>query len=128
LQLLIENVSSAPFNSVDEILQLLQKIPNAKITLDIGHANCNHELEKFLNIFKNRIGHIHLHDNAGDYDHLFYADKNKFEEILTQIKLLNYDGTILLETFSIMQDGKNVSQEFLEIKDLHSGQLRMIRI
>jgi len=127
LQLLIENVSSAPFNFARELSQLLEKIPNAKITLDIGHANRNKELDKFLEIFKNRIGHIHLHHNVGNSDHLFYTDKGKIDAILARIKSFDYDDTILLETFSIVQDGKNVSQEFPEIKKLHIGQLEYVQ-
>jgi predicted transcriptional regulator len=55
---------------------------------------------------------------------LFYEDGSKLEEILSKIKSFGYDGTVLLETFSIMREGKNVSQEFTEIKKLHIEQLR----
>jgi sugar phosphate isomerase/epimerase len=126
MQLLIENVSSTPFNLATDIEKLVKKIPNAKITLDIGHANINNELDKFIANFKSRIGHIHLHDNVGKADHLFFSDRNKLEAVIATIKTLGYDDTILLETFSIMQDDKNASQEFAEIKELHLGQLKMI--
>jgi sugar phosphate isomerase/epimerase len=126
MQLLIENVSSAPFNVASDIEKLVEKIPNAKITLDIGHANINNELDKFIAILKSKIEHIHLHDNVGKADHLFFSDKNKLNDVISEIKSLGYDDTILLETFSIMQDNKNISQEFAEIKELHLGQLKMI--
>ncbi len=126
MQLLIENVSSAPYNSADNILKLLEKIPNANITLDIGHANRISELNKFIDIFSGKIGHIHLHDNIGDFDHLFYDNQAKVDGIISKLNSIGYDGTILLETFSIMKDGKNTSQEFEEIKELHIEQLKKI--
>jgi len=127
MQLLIENVSSAPYNSADNILKLLEKIPNANVTLDIGHANRISEVDKFIDIFKNRIGHIHLHDNIGDSDHIFYDNQSKIDEIFSKLNLTGYDGTALLETFSIMKDSKNTSQEFEEIKELHIEQLKKIK-
>lgn len=127
MELLIENVSSSPYNSSDIILKLLEKIPNANITLDVGHANRIFELDKFIDILKTRIGHIHLHDNMGNFDHLFYEDKSRLNTVLNKIKLIGYDDTILLETFSIMDGGKNASQEFSEIKKLHIKQLEKIR-
>ncbi len=126
MQLLIENVSSTPFNLAKDIKKLVEEIPNAKITLDIGHANINNELDNFMASFKLKIGHIHLHDNVGKADHLFFSDKGKLKDMVATIKSLDYDDTILLETFSIMQDNKNASQEFAEIKELHLGQLKMI--
>lgn len=127
MQLLIENVSSAPYNSADNILKLLEKIPNANITLDIGHASRIFELNKFIDIFSGKIGHIHLHDNIGDSDHLFYDNKAKIDGIFSKLNSTGYDGTILLETFSIIKDGKNTSQKFEEIKELHIGQLNKIK-
>lgn len=127
MQLLIENVSSAPYNSAGNILKLLEKIPDANITLDVGHANRISELNKFIDIFSGKIGHIHLHDNIGDSDHLFYDSQVKVDGIFSKLNSTGYDGTMLLETFSIMKDGKNTSQEFEEIKELHIEQLKKIK-
>ena len=127
MKLLIENVSSPPYNSSDTILKLLEKIPNTKIALDVGHANRIFELDKFINSFKEKIGHIHLHNNIGHADHLFYKNQTKIDAILSKIKSFGYDGTVLLETFSIMRDNKNVSQKFSEIKKLHIEQLEKIK-
>jgi len=127
MRLLIENISSTPYNSADNISKLLEKISNAKITLDVGHANRISELNKFIDIFKDKIGHIHLHDNFGDSDHLFYQDQSKIDEIFSKINSVGYEGTVLLETFSIMKDGNNSSQEFEEIKELHIEQLKKIK-
>jgi sugar phosphate isomerase/epimerase len=127
LELLIENVSGAPYNSAENILKLLEQIPTANLTLDIGHANRNGELDKFMEIPKPRIYHIHLHDNVGNSDHLFYESKGKLQEIILKIKSFGYDGTVLLETFSVMKNSINASQELPIIKELHIEQLQKIR-
>jgi len=126
IKLLIENVSSPPYNSADTISKLLEKIPDAKLTLDIGHANRNFELDKFIEKYKTKIEHIHLHYNIGNYDHLFFADTEKLEKMISKIESFGYDGTVLLETFSVIRDDKNISQEFPEIKKLHIEQLKKI--
>lgn len=124
MELLIENVSSAPYNTAAAISGLLEKIPGANITLDMGHANKIFELDKFIETFGAKIKHIHLHDNTGNFDHAFYKEQDKFNKIFSQIKSLGYNGTILLETFSIIQNDENVSQEFPELKTLHLKQLK----
>jgi sugar phosphate isomerase/epimerase len=127
LQLLIENVSKAPYNSADNLLKIIENIPGAKITLDIGHANRINEVDKFLKQFQNQIGHVHLHDNLGDLDHIFYDDHAKLKAILAKISSFGYDNTVLMETFSIMKDNQNTSQEFPELQGLHIKQLELIK-
>ncbi len=125
--LLIENVSSRPYNSANMIAELLEKIPNANITLDTGHANRISELDKFIDSLNKKISHIHIHDNIGNSEHLFFEDQNRLNGMFSKIRSFGYDGTILLETFSIMENGKNVSQEFPEIKKLHIKQLGKVK-
>lgn len=126
-ELLIENISKAPFNSAQNMSELFEKISAYKFTFDVGHANRISETDKFIEIFSNRIKHIHLHDNIGDLDHIFFEDTQKLDQVFRKIKSFGYDGTILLETFSIYKNNKNYSQEFEEIKELHLKQLEMIK-
>jgi len=59
---------------------------------------------------------------------LIFFNSNKFKiDTIFKIKSFGYNDTILLETFSIMRDGKNVSQEFPEIRELHIEQLIKIK-
>jgi len=126
MQLLIENVTREPYNLSDTIKNLLDKIPDAKLTLDIGHANKSSELEKFIDSLGSKIGHIHMHDNIGQADHLFFDNADKLKNIISKIKSFGYDDTILMETFSIMKNNKNESQEFEPIKEQHIKQLEII--
>ena len=128
LILLIENVSGAPYNKAEAMAQLAALVPGAKITLDIGHANRNLELENFMESLKSKVGHIHLHDNIGTMDHVFFTDKTRLNKMIDAIKSIGYDDTVLMETFSVMKNGANESQESLEdIKKLHIEQLKLIK-
>lgn len=44
-----------------------------------------------------------------------------------KIKLTDYNDTIPLETFSVMKNKSNESQEFQSIKKLHIKQLEIIK-
>lgn len=127
LDLLIENVSSLPYSSADSISKLLEKISNIGLTLDIGHANINSELDEFIKNLASKIRHIHLHYNIENFDHLFYNEKEELNQIFSKINSFGYNETILLETFSIIEDNKSVLQEFPEIKELHIEQLKKIK-
>ncbi|MFH1328528.1 MAG: sugar phosphate isomerase/epimerase family protein [Candidatus Bathyarchaeota archaeon] len=41
---------------------------DVKLTLDTGHAHTFGQLEIFLERFKNKIVHVHIHDNDGSFD------------------------------------------------------------
>lgn len=97
LQLLIENVSFAPFSLADSIFKIIEKVPGAKITFDVGHANRNLELDKFISVFNGKIGHIHLHDNNGLLDHLFYEDEAKLGGAISKIKSFGHDECLVLD-------------------------------
>ena len=127
LDLLIENVTKSPFNAAETISELLEKIPNAGLTLDIRHANKFSELDKFIELLGSKIRHIHLHDNVGDFDHMFYDDQERLSVALSKIKSFDYNGTVLLETFSVKSGNKNVSQEFPEIMKLHIEQIKKLK-
>lgn len=127
LALLIENISSAPYNSATAIKELLDKIPLGRLTLDVGHANRILELDNFFRAFPGQIEHVHLHDNTGEADHQFYEDQERLSKALLKLKSIGYDGTVLLETFSVARNGLNVSQELPEIQNMHIEQLKKIK-
>lgn len=129
IELLIENITNSPFNKASNLAKLIDNIPNVGMTLDIGHANktSKSELSKFLKNFKSKIKHIHIHDNIGKFDHLFFNDPNRLKRIFTKIKSINYNGTILLETFAVIKNNQYVSLDFSEIKNRHIKQLEMVK-
>ena len=61
-------------------------------------------------------------------DHVFFTDKTRLNKMIDAIKSIGYDDTVLMETFSVMKNGANESQESLEdIKKLHIEQLKLIK-
>jgi len=124
-QLLIENISTPPFDKASNLAKLADEIPNVGITLDVGHANkvSKTELNNFLKKCESKIKHIHLHDNVGKFDHLFFANQTKLKETLAKISSIGYDGTVTMETFAVLEKNRYVSLDFSEIKKLHVKQL-----
>lgn len=110
INLLIENMNRPPFNNSSGIKYLLKNIPFLGFTLDVGHANrfSKSELNKFLK-FNKKIKHIHLHYNFGKLDHLFFNNKIKLKKIIKKIKSAHYNGSITLESFSILKNKKSIS-------------------
>jgi sugar phosphate isomerase/epimerase len=53
---------------VEEFQELANEDLQLFITLDVGHANTVSQLQTFLEFMKDRILHIHLHDNNGSND------------------------------------------------------------
>ena len=128
LQLLIENASSEPFNKATNLAKLIKNIPNLGITLDVGHANRTSRIEfnNFLRKFGSKIKHIHLHDNVGGFDHLFFLDKNKLKRIITKINSIDYNGTVTLEMFAFLKNEQYISVYNTRRRELLIKQLEMI--
>jgi sugar phosphate isomerase/epimerase len=103
--LMIENLPGE-WNTVLQLSQLLDPIPELGLHLDIGHANlkvARNTTDEILRAYGSRLRHVHLHDNkGGDADlHLPLGSGNL--NLHHQIQLLRaagYDGTITLEVFS----------------------------
>ncbi|MBF0499246.1 MAG: sugar phosphate isomerase/epimerase [Candidatus Riflebacteria bacterium] len=76
--------------------------PELAFHLDIGHFNLNgRNPGDFAEAFRDRLVHVHLHDNDGNRDlHLpMGAGKIDWKAFLPRLKAV-YDGTITIEVFS----------------------------
>lgn len=74
---------------------------NLKLTLDCGHYHASNQtlevpkdLTKYVEAFKDKIGHLHLHDNNGTKDqHLKLGEGTlDFKTYFNALKKTNYDG------------------------------------
>ncbi|MBN2544330.1 MAG: sugar phosphate isomerase/epimerase [Spirochaetes bacterium] len=74
---------------------------NFNICFDIGHLFLNGlDFNKFINVFKDKIGVIHLHGFNDNKDHLS-LDNIKGEHLSVIFDFLkNYDKTLILEVFN----------------------------
>jgi sugar phosphate isomerase/epimerase len=102
---MVENVPGR-FNTAAELGQLLDRLPELGLHLDVGHANLmatENMTGKILERFGDRLRHVHLHDNRGgalDLHLPLGAGSVDVAEAVRSLKASGYDGTITLEVFS----------------------------
>lgn len=105
LGLMIENLPG-DFNSVAQLSELLDPLPELGLHLDIGHANLRvhkNQTPALVHAFGHRLRHVHLHDNRGGSHDLHLGlgcGTLELEPCLTALKHSGYDATITLEVFS----------------------------
>jgi sugar phosphate isomerase/epimerase len=105
--LMVENVP-VHFNSVEQLSELLDPLPELGLHLDIGHCNLRgtqtgNSYEEILNVYGSRLRHVHLHDNKGGTAdlHLSLGTGNvDLHGCVRALKEVGYDDTITLEVFS----------------------------
>ena len=131
IQLLIENISGAPFKTSKEFKYLLSDNSSLSMTLDVGHANkiSRQELKAFFDLFPTKIRHIHLHYNEGKKDHLsFPKSKGAYlEYILKRLHKLNIALTVTLEIFTVLEKKKIIQMEGKKRRNVFLSQLRFIK-
>jgi sugar phosphate isomerase/epimerase len=98
---------------------LLNAFPDARIALDIAHAQINAKRNRsfeFVRRFGNRIAHLHVSDTwGGDDQHLpIGAGMVDYPAILKKLAALGYDQTITLEVFSPDRQYLQASRESIK--------------
>lgn len=94
------------FVEPDDFVEIMQRFPDLKLTLDTGHANIGtkngRRILEFIKKFGHRIGHLHVSDNFGKRDdHIpLGSGAIDFKTIVRAIKHCGYDDTATLEIFS----------------------------
>jgi sugar phosphate isomerase/epimerase len=103
--MMIENLPGE-FNTVAQLAELLDPLPELGLHLDIGHANLQvqtNTTEEIMSAYGKRLRHVHLHDNKGGYADLHLplgTGSVDYRKHLATLKSCGYDGTITLEVFS----------------------------
>jgi sugar phosphate isomerase/epimerase len=119
------------FVEPDDFVEILQRFPDLKLTLDTGHANIanpgGRRILEFIEKFGRRIGHLHVSDNFGERDdHLpLGAGKIDFLKIVTALKQTGYDGTVTLEIFS--EDRRELQKSRDRLDRLYRTEIRSQR-
>ena len=90
-------------STVKAVKRLVREInhPNFKVCLDTGHANVFHDdIAEDVRLLGDDLATLHVHDNKGNWDqHLIpYLGNIKWEEFLTALKEIGYQGAFTLET------------------------------
>jgi sugar phosphate isomerase/epimerase len=116
IKAMIENYI-APFDRPETISKILDQVPNLYVHLDIGHCNLGDEPEKtveiFFKTFKEKVLHLHVHDNNGDEDeHLpLGCGEIDWGKMIGIAKKFKYDSTITLEVFCTDKDFLLISKK-----------------
>lgn len=117
----IENMfpQNGLFYEPADFVSLFERFPGLKLTLDTGHAHLTggggSKTLGFIDMFGNRIGHIHVSDNFGIQDNHLPVGTGTidFPPIIRALKRIPYDDTITLEVFSRDKDYLRISREKL---------------
>ena len=103
--LMIENLPG-DYNSAPQLADLLDRVPQLGLHLDIGHANLQvpyNTTEEILDAHGKRLRHVHLHDNKGGHADLHLPLGTGTVDLRRSVQALRkcgYDGTITLEVFT----------------------------
>jgi len=103
--LMIENLPGE-YNSAPQLGELLDRLPELGLHLDIGHANLqvpHNTTGEILAAYGRRLRHVHLHDNRGGHQDLHLPLGTGTVDVRDSIQALHrcgYDGTITLEVFT----------------------------
>ena len=84
------------------------------ITLDLGHANLEGQIQPFFDQLADKIVHIHASNNQGDQDeHNGVLDGNiDYQIIVANLKKIGYDKVLLVESI------RGVPESIAELKRL----------
>ena len=85
--LAIENVLDTDPAPIRDVLDGIGDA-RAKICLDTGHANCYSPvpIDQWIDTLGDRIGHVHLHNNAGARDAHLCAGRMDLSDVLRRIR------------------------------------------
>jgi len=110
VKIAVENVPEPyPFlvKSVEAFTKFYEEInEDVGLVLDIGHANINGQIERFLTTFADKIVHIHAHDNNGKSDqHLGIGYGNiDWKNIANLLKRISYDKVVIIESVEHIEE------------------------
>ena len=103
VEVTIENISAgyAVLGRVEDFLRLYREWPRApRITLDVGHSHVKKQTQQYLRKLSGQIGHVHVHDNKGDFDtHLAVGSGTlQWKEFLRSLIETGFDSDIVIES------------------------------
>jgi sugar phosphate isomerase/epimerase len=113
LHVMLENVPlSNGIHNVDEFKYVIDNVDTLLVHLDIPHAFTSGGMASvidYINTFKDKIIHIHWHDNHGKKDeHLPIGEGFiDHQNAVKALKGIDYDRTITLEVFRNSNDAKS---------------------
>ncbi len=91
---------------IENLNYIIKKVPEVGVNLDVAHIFLVGGIDyvrKFIQVFENKIEHIHMHDNHGEEDeHLPIGEGIiDYRKVVEWLKEIGYDNTITFEVFTI---------------------------
>jgi sugar phosphate isomerase/epimerase len=122
VKIAIENVPEPyPFlmKSVEDFTKFYEEInEDVGLVFDVGHANLNGQIERFLTVFEDKIVHMHLHDNYGKSDqHLGIGFGNiDWKNVAATLERISYDKVVIIESVEHVEESKQkLKQLFAQV-------------
>jgi sugar phosphate isomerase/epimerase len=118
VKIAIENVPEPyPFlmKSVEDFTKFYEEInEDIDLVFDVGHANLNGQIERFLTAFKDKIVHMHAHDNDGKSDlHLGIGFGNiDWKNVANALERISYNKTVIIESVEHVNESKDRLRQF----------------
>jgi len=105
MELMFENTHSGLLYEAEDILYILENVPDLKLHLDIGHAHVAGGMSDVVLLIEkthDRIAHLHYSDNNGTFDqHLTLgAGKVDWSKVVNLTKKYLPETSIALEVFA----------------------------
>jgi len=117
VKVMLENAASGKeIKDFEDYKYIVKGVKNLKVHVDVGHAFINGGMEtvkKFITSFKDRLEHIHIHDNHGEEDeHLpLGVAELEYEKVVKLLKKVGYNKTVTFEVFTRDDDFVRDSRE-----------------
>jgi sugar phosphate isomerase/epimerase len=114
---MLENVPlSNGIHNIDEFKYIIDNVATLFVHLDIPHAFTSGGMASvidYINTFRDKIIHIHWHDNHGKIDeHLPIGEGSiDHQKAVKALKDIDYDRTITLEVFTNSGDAKSSAEK-----------------
>ena len=116
IAVMLENMPEKGVVRLDDFRYIADRVSSLWVHLDVGHAfiaGGNDEVAKYIRVFRDRILHIHLHDNHGVHDeHLPIGVASlDYRRLASELKKIGYGNTITFEVFTPDRDYCRISME-----------------
>lgn len=106
VEIMLENMPEKNnITDLKDFKYIIDRVPDLKVHLDVGHAFICDKMkgiESYIKTFKDKIAHVHMHDNYGksDYHLPLGAGSIDYKKVIKLLKKIKYNKTITFEVFS----------------------------
>lgn len=121
IEVMLENMpKGGSVHALDEYGHIVRNLPKLKVHLDVAHAFTSGgmtALLEYITTFKERIVHVHWHDNKGEFDEHLPIGEGVIDHrrVVNAFKNINYSRSITLEVFTSKNDALLSSKKLKQL-------------